>query len=324
MRAESLRRLTPEFEWTWVDTDPPLQQAARVWRTLAFRSRVGRAVNRINEEVGAGIGREPHDLIWVDKGVFLREASVQRLRNSARRLIHYTPDTAFHENRSAHFERTLGLYDLAVTTKAFEVDEYENRIGPEKVLLTTQGYDLAVHYPRNTDAERRRETLFIGLAEPDREACVATLLDNDISVRLAGRGWTRFVRRHQGNPCLIYEGDDVFGDDYASLLSRSWIGLGLLSRRFPELHTTRTFEIPACGAMLASPRTSETTTFFADSEALFFDAYSTLASRLKVLLTEPGLDSVASVASAGHRRVLASARDYDSILGAVLADQRLS
>ena len=51
----------------------------------------------------------------------------------------------------------------------------------------------------------------------------------------------------------------------AGELGANAVGLGLLSKRFPERHTTRTFEIPACGALLATERTADTTRFFDES-----------------------------------------------------------
>ena len=324
MRAEWLRRLTPGWSWTWVDTDPPMATSSKVWQSLAFRAKLGKALTRINDEVVSGIGGRSFDLLWVDKGVFLRPETVITLRGKARRLIHYTPDTAFHANRSRDFERTASLYDLLVTTKSFEMDEYIALTGRDKLVLTTQGYDGDVHSPRHGDDERRHETVFVGLAEPDRIRCISTLLEHGIAVQLGGFGWGRLLRRWHGSPLLTFAGEQIFGDAYASLLSRSWVGLGLLSRRFPELHTTRTFEIPACGALLATPMTSETASFFTPREAVFFADYADLAQQLQALLREDSDERLRAMADAGRRRVVADGRDYEKILSAILADPRVA
>ncbi len=310
-------KLTPGWTWTWVDTDPPMAGSARAWRTLAFRYKRGRAITRINDIVFDGLQGAKRDLVWVDKGVFLRPATVRHLRDTAEKLVHFTPDTAFHENRSRYFDRTAALYDLLVTTKSFEAEAYARL--SSKVHVTTQGFDADVHFPRAENRERRRETVFVGLAEADRERCLATLLEHDVPVRLAGFGWGRFLRRWGDNPLLSFEGDQIFGSEYADLLSRSWIGLGLLSRRFPELHTTRTFEIPACGAVLATEATADTRRFFGNHEALFHDGYDDLARKLRSMLEDDSLESLKATSEAGRRRVIADGRDYSSILGEVLA-----
>lgn len=323
MRAETLRKLTPSYEWEWIDTDPPMNESARVWKTLAFRMGTGKAVTRINRLVTSRMGATRCDLVWIDKGVFLHRSTIQSVRRLTRKLVHFTPDAAFHMNGSRHFESSLGDFDLAITTKSFELSEYFRRIGAERTLLTTQAYDTEVHYPRSGDEYRRREAVFVGLAEPDREKCVAMLLDGGVPVRLAGIGWTKFLRRWGANSLLTFESEAVFGAEYARLLSESWIGLGLLSQRFPELHTTRTFEIPACGAVLATPRTIETNAFFGENEALFFDDYADLATKVSALLSSENTVRLSEMAAAGRRRVQSDCRDYSSILASILDDSRL-
>jgi hypothetical protein len=143
-------------------------------------------------------------------------------------------------------------------------------------------------------------------------------LEAGVPVRLAGRGWERVVREAAGSPLLSFEGEGLFGDAYAELLSSCWVGLGLLSKRFPELHTTRTFEIPACGAVLATERTVDTERFFAPGEALFVRSYRELVVKVKALFATATDEELGAMAAAGRARVLADGRDYPSILGAVL------
>jgi len=322
MRAERLRAVTPGWQWDWVDTDAPMRSSARLWRTLAFRTKRGKAVGRINAAVENAVRAESYDMVWVDKGVFLKVETVAWLRSLAKRIIHFTPDTAFHANRSRHFEAALDRYDLLVTTKSFELEGYRSRGAGERLLLTTQGYDATLHSPAEGDPQRRREVVFVGLAEPDREHCLGLLLDRGVPVRLGGRGWQRFRRKYRDCPHLAFEGEEIFGEAYASMLRGSWVGAGLLSKRFPELHTTRTFEIPACGTILATVANSETSSYFEPGEVLFFRDHEDLAASVLDLFRQPE-DSLRQKAEAGRKRVLSDGRDYDSILTNILADHRL-
>lgn len=323
MRAEVLRKLTPDWEWTWVDTDEPMRMGTRCWRTLACRLGLGPAVARINSYVRKWLRVSKFELGWVDKGVFLHGATIDELRARTRRLVHFTPDTAYYMNRSRHFDRSLGLYDLLVTTKSFELKEYRRRVASERVMLTTQGYDAGTHYPRNEAVARRREVALVGLAEPAREDCVTKLLRAGIPVRLAGRGWERLRRALAGEPLLQFEGETLFGDAYANLLSRCWVGLGLISKRFPELHTTRTFEMPACGTILATERTTETEQFFNPNEVIFFDCHESLAVQIKHMFDTASVAELCALAAAGHARVRRDGRDYATILGSVLSHPQL-
>ena len=324
MRADALSTLTPGATWTRVDTDSPFQNSAKIWRSAAYRFKRGPAVDRVSRAVSDAIRGKRFDLIWIDKGVFLDEQTMDSIRSAARRMVHFTPDTSFYANRSALFERSMPLFDLLVTTKSFELDNYHARVTPERVMLTTQGYDPAVHYPRNGPEGRRKEAVFVGWAEPDRERCVAALLEAGAPVRLGGIGWRHFLRKWKDHPSLRFEGEQIFGDAYATLFSRAWIGLGLLTKRIPELHTTRTFEIPACGGVLATERTADTTRMFANDEALFFEDYESLAQRISELLRGDDISPLEHLAAAGTRRVMSDGRDYATILAGILAHPRLA
>jgi spore maturation protein CgeB len=323
MRAEWLRRVTPEWGWEWFDTDRPLTGSSRVWQSLAYRHHIGIAVTRINAALHDWLAGKSFDLVWIDKAVFLTPGTMTEIRGATRRLAHFTPDTAFYANKSRHFEKTLKLYDLLVTTKSFDESEYRRRLTRDSLLLTTQGFDPELHTPRISDSARKKGAVFVGLAELDRENCVTALIENGIDVAVGGKGWKRFADRWRGHPHFSFVGEYIFGDEYASILSQSWVGLGLLSKKFPELHTTRTFEIPACGTILATERNAETTACFTDSEALFFDDYHDLALKMKRLF-DGDVAPLSELAHHGRHRVITDRRDYPGILSTILSDQRLS
>jgi hypothetical protein len=277
---------------------------------------VGKAVKDMNRQVIAELPPDFFDMIWVDKGVCLYPETIRQLRSQSRRLVYYTPDTSFLHNRSRFFERTLDLYDLVVMTKSLELEQYQTRVGPDRVLLTTQSYDRQLHYPRVDFQGKRPEVVFIGLCEPSREACLDELLRAGIPVRVGGVGWDRFVAQHKANRLLTFQGQAVFGEHYASVLSMASIGLGLLTQRFPELHTTRTFEIPACATAIATLMTVETRKVFDDNQALFFNDYKELAMRILHLMSQPA--ELQKITEAGHKKVLDGAYDNDSMVKLVL------
>lgn len=324
MRAEVLRELRPSWDWQWIDTDAPMKNGSRLGRSIAFRLKCGPVVSAINHLVCGEIDGGPYDLVWIDKGVFLQHSTLSKLRDQAARLIHYTPDTAFHTNRSRLFEQSMPYYDLLVTTKSFEVDAYRQRLGGnDKLFLTTQGFDKRLHRPVTLDHPRRREVAFVGLAEPDRFACVEVLLEAGIGVHVGGMGWENFAREKQANKYFHYLGSRVFGEDYARLYSSVWIGLGLLSKRFPELHTTRTLEIPACGAILATERTDDTERLFQQDDVLFFKKPQELAQSIIEWFGTKSDEELQRVADSGRQRVEQDGRDYCGIIDSILNDVRI-
>jgi glycosyltransferase involved in cell wall biosynthesis len=287
------------------------------------------------------------DAVWVDKGVYLWPQTVARLRAKAGRMIYYTPDTSFFANRSRHFNRSMHLYDLVVTTKSFEIDQFRSYLPNSRIHLTTQAFDPGLHAPAvsekgadplrqdaitiqvdsppvgqtpfrtagETESARRGDVAFIGLCDPDRERAIATLLSASIRVRVGGHGWKRFRANYDDHPCFTFIGERVFSDEYVNTYRTASVGLGLLSKRFPELHTTRTFEIPACRTVLATEKNVDTTRFFDSGDVLFFDSYEELADRVRSLLANA--DAVEEMAERGYERVIGGGFSYDDVVGRI-------
>jgi hypothetical protein len=314
-QADWLRRITPDCEWQGIDVDGPFQSQPRWSRSLAFRLRWGPAVAAVNRFVLQSLPSSKVDLVWIGKGVLLYPSTVQRIRQLAQTIIYYTPDTAFYGNRSRFFNATMSSYDLIVTTKSFEVEQYHRYVDPEKLFLTTQGYDPNIHFPR-TNVKKKKHAVLIGLCEPDREECVRTLRANQIPVVIGGKGWENIVRSYYGEEGFTFLGETVFGESYARAICEATIGLGLMSKKFPELHTTRTMEIPACGTILATQKTSETTRFFKDDEVLFFDNFHDLAQKIQAHFSDP--DHAQKVADRGRHALLSQPFSYPQIMSACL------
>ena len=316
LRSDALARALPKADWQVIDTDVPFHSALRISRSMAFRWRLGPAVTAINQYVLDRLPTEPLDLVWVDKGVCLWPSTVARLRKIAAKLVYYTPDTSFLHNQSRFFNRALSLYDRVVTTKSLELSEFHRRMAPDRLILTTQSYDQHLHYPRVPFEKKRPEAVLIGLCEPAREECVGALLDAGVPVRIGGRGWERFLRQRQREVNLFFEGDAIFGDHYAEVLSQAMLGLGLVTRRFSELHTTRTFEIPACGTALVTQDNAEIRAVFGDGDVVFFEEFSDLAGQCRQLLQQP--EQLRELTARGHQRVVQSGCHNDGMVQRVL------
>lgn len=307
MRGERLRELLSPASFQVIDLDRPLHAHSRLVRSIGWRLHAGPLITAVNRYIRKEAGGD-YDLCWVDKGNFITPATLRAIKTG--RLVHYTPDTAIVYNRSRHFFDSIPLYDYCITTKSFEVEGYCNR-GVRNLLFCTQGYDPQIHRPY-TPFDEKDGTVFVGLWEEGKERFLARLLEEKIKVTLAGAQWERFVRRYRNNPLLRYVGTGVFGEEYARLLSGARIGLGLLSKWFPELHTTRTIEIPACGTALAGERNSDTQGIFSEDQALLFGDESELLEKVRRALADAAY--CGQVTEAGYRRITEGGFDYSSIL----------
>ena len=202
-----------------------------------------------------------------------------------------------------------------ITTKSFEKENYLQYIPSSKLILTTQGFDKNIHYPRHSFKNKSDEVVFIGLCEESREQIVDLLIQNKIKVKIAGHGWQNFIKKHNSR-FLNYLGTSLWKDDYAREISGSYFGIGLLSKRFPELHTTRTFEIPACGTALLTERNSETECFYNDDEVIFYNSTEDLVE--KITYYRKNVDRLKQLTLNGKNKVTQGGFDYHSILTEIL------
>lgn len=288
------------------DTTPYLRGSSRILASVQHRLLWGPDVTRFNRDVlQAARAAGPLDVIWVDKGRWLREAELEELKRlSGAVAVHYTPDPAFTVHDSRHFEACLALYDLCITTKRYELESYRRR-GAREVLFNWQGIDdrferLAAC--AQLDA-RPFDAVFVGHVEPYYVATLERVRAVTGNLRVHGPRWERLARR-RGSWRGIAAGA-VWADALPEALARGRIGIGLLSKLYPDAFTTRSFEVPAAGAMLLAERTADHLELFdEDREAVFFSSMDELCDKLRFYLGAEG--SRRRIAEAGRARVLAN------------------
>ena len=316
MRCKVIQKILKPTIFQVIDTHIPFYKTHRLLRSFGFRYKKGPLINNINKYIVAALNDETYDLIWVDKAVFLTPKTTALLRSRASKLVHFTPDPAFTFHKSRLFLKSLSYYDFLVTTKSYELEHYYKYIKTEKVLYATQGFDAKLHKPSKHPFSKKEGFVFIGHYEDQRGEVLEKLLQNDINITLAGIKWNHFARKHQDNPNLIYLGDGVYGEDYVKTLQKAKMAWGALSKWVPELHTTRTFEIPACGTALVTERNLETQSFFKDDEAIFYTNENDLIEKITFFMNNDKPLEV--LTKKGTSRAVTNAYDYNSILNAIL------
>lgn len=316
MRANQLNQILKPKNFEVIDTHIPFFKTHSTLRSLGFRYKRGPLIRNINNYIQKLIKEDHFDLIWVDKGVFITLKTIILLRARTKKIVHFTPDMAFYGNQSKHFKNSINYYDYVITTKSKELDFYKNYVSKEKIVLVTQGFDAQIHKPFHTFQEKDNAIVFIGLAEPSRIEIAEKIVSHNLSLKLVGKGWEAFVEKHKTSTNLIFLGKAIYSEDYSRLISSSKFGLGLLSKQFPELHTTRTFEIPACGTALLTEKNIETQTFFKDSEAIFYENDDDLVAKVKYYLAED--KELSELTLGGYNRVHEDGFDYLSIMSTVL------
>lgn len=154
------------------------------------------------------------------------------------------------------------------------------------------------------------DIVFAGHYEPDgRENYLKALVRAGLHVRLfGGKYWTPKVLgetdQYFGEVC------EVHGDDYTKALCGAKMCLCFLSKLNRDTYTRRCFEIPACGSLLLSERTSDLQQLFReDEEAVFFSSIDELVEKALWLKAHP--EEIDCIAAAGMRRVHADGHSVD-------------
>lgn len=316
MRADEILKIIKPKQFDVIDTHIPFYNTNKVYRSIGFRLKKGPLICNINKYIKKNFKKIKYDLIWVDKGVFIDEKTTKYLRKYTTNLVHFTPDMAFLENQSSMFNNSLHFYDFVITTKSPEKREYLKIIDEKRLILTTQGFSKVNHKPHFEFIKKKNTVAFIGLAEPSRFNIIEALLDAGIGVRIAGFGWDEIVKKHFKNPLFTFVGEKLMNEDYAKFISSSSIAWGALSKKFAEQHTTRTFEIPACGTALLTEYNEEIATFYNDDEIIFYNTTKELVENVKYYLNHK--NELEKITQKGYQRVYKDGYDYESILQNIL------
>jgi len=242
--------------------------------------------------------------IWIDKGVWIWPETLDQLgKFCGAKLIHYTPDPSLLFHRSRHFVKSIPKYDLLFTTKSFELDLLR-QAGARRVVLTQQGFETTRFYPRAPQSAYAADVGFVGHCEPHYVRCLKAAAEAGGQLKIWGQGWVRHSKFFAWAKPYV-EGNGIWGDEYAKALCSFKICLGLLSKLIPETATTRTFEIPACGAFLLAERTDEHQSLFEEGrEAAFFSSEEELIDKIRYYLQHDA--ERLRVGRAGRERCLSS------------------
>jgi spore maturation protein CgeB len=242
-----------------------------------------------------------------------------RAAQPACRIIGFSLDDMMNSaNQSDRFLRSLPLYDWYITNKSYNVAELKS-LGCPRVIFMDNGFDPATHRPVPVTADERKwlggPVGFVGQWEPDRAQSLRSLARAGVPVRVWGYTWDRMKAVLPG---LILENQPVWGDDYAKAICAFDVNLCFLRKVNRDRQTTRSLEIPACGAFMLAERTDEHLRLFEEGkEAEFFSDDRELLAKTRYFLEHP--QERLKIAQGGYERCIRSGYSYPERLRQVLA-----
>jgi hypothetical protein len=256
------------------------------------------------------------DIFWADKPEILSRRTTRYLRERSRgtKFILFSEDDLWMQhNRSKALEEAIPEYDIVFTTKQRNLLNRElEQLGARRVAFVTQAFDPYQHYPQTLDSNDRADygapVGFVGNCEVQRATSISRLAEAGVQVRVWGNGWDQ-----RSTDKVRIEGIPIFNSNrglfYSKAICATDINLGFLRHRNRDTHTSRTFEIPACGGFMLAERTEEHETLFVpDVEAAFFSSDEELIEKTMYYSKNPDLRI--KIAKAGFER---TSNEYTSI-----------
>ena len=338
MRMRALERLGHTVHG--VHTTEPWTRAPWLKRQVQRRWQRGSVVDAINRAAADAAREFRPDLVWAEKQEFLRVDTLEELRKQGTRLVHFTPDPYFSLDwkRTRLMDDAMKAFDVLLYCKSYEREQYEALKKP--LVYMPLGYCDEVHRPMpSADPRWRCAVGFLGGWEPRRERFLHAVAAAGADLKILGEYWN-FLHDGRWTPrrhiilrqlagrepfdfhrdellARAHQGGEVYADDYARALTGAKIGLGFLRQVCPDQHTTRTFEIPACGSLLMADRTAEHQGFFEEGkEAEFFASSEELLDKIKFYCSNESARQ--RIATAGLTRCIQGKYAYVHRLHAAL------
>lgn len=286
------------------------------WMRLQIRLGHGLFIRRIASDIVLEAIRYRPDVFWVDQGVCVGGDALRRVKEKTGAiLVHYTPDSlkAMGFN-NACFSRAVKEYDLCITTKPDESEHYR-KLGARRVIISCLGYDPHIHRPLCLcPAEREKyecDVSFIGQRMSARAKSLSLLIDKvPCKLNLYGRQWEK---GDTGAKLAPYQKGWLSGDEYSKAINGAKICLAFLNREVSDNYTSRSIEIPACGAFMLAERTEAHSALFKEGEeAAFFGDDEEMIDRVRYYITHDVERQ--RIARAGHERVNNLGLSWDNLM----------
>lgn len=278
-------------------------------RKIVFRLAAGPHVDRFNRELLQAAERERPDVLWADKLLWMRPATLERLRKMGIATVSYMIDNPFGTRQDPGWRlymKDIPFYDLHVVQRDKNIEDYRAR-GARDVIKIQTAYEPTIHFPPPegwSDKDRSREVSFIGTPYDDR-AGFLTRLWKEFGLSVVVNGglvWKKALGPEA--TAGIYRGNgELFRDEYREGIWRSRINLSFITHSNQDEFVHKSFEIAGCkGFLLAERSPGHLARFREDEEAVFFTGIDECVAKIRRYL--PDEETRNRIAAAGHARAV--------------------
>jgi|SRR5579863_6411907 len=261
------------------------------------------------------------NLIFLAHGEYITAATIRYCRQFGLVFAFMGDDIMNPINRSATFDEVIAEVDCILTTNSWNVPELR-AAGVSRVEYSPWAYDPDIHFPAPITASDRLRFAcdigFVGTFRPERADYLERVVSRcpGLVTRIWGGEWRKMRRWLYRIPRTRWPRlrasvtpEEVWCEDYSKAIQSAGIVLGLLNHANRDLHTARTFEIPACGGFMLAERTPEHQLYFEeDREAVYFGDLAELIDKIDYYSRND--TERRKIAAAGYQRCIGSGYQY--------------
>ena len=276
-------------------------------RKIAFRLAAGPWVERMNRDLLAMAERERPDVVWADKLLGMKPATLDRLRAMGIATVSYMIDNPFGTRQDPGWRlymKAIPHYDLHVVQRDANITHYKER-GARDVIKIQTAYEPTIHFPPPegwSDTDRDREVSFIGTPY-DQRGEFLTRLWREFGVPVVVSGGLVWKQHLSGEAVrTMYRGHgELFREAYREGIWKSKINLSFLTHANQDEFVHKSFEIAACeGFLLAERSEGHLQRFVEDEEAVFFSTIEECVEKIRRYLSDEAARH--RIAAAGRMR----------------------
>ena len=270
-------------------------------RKLVHRLVIGPQVAGLNRDLLRLAQQHKPDLLWTDKLLWMRPATLDRLRAMGIATVSYMIDNPFGPRQDPGWRlymKDIPHYDLHIVQRDRNIIDYRER-GARDVIKIQTAYEPTLQYPPPSgwsDRDRDRNVSFIGTPYDDR-AETLTRLSREFPVTISGnaRAWKRALTPEAFRD--LYREGELFQQQYREAIWRSRINLSFITHLNQDEFVHKSFEIAACGGFLLAERSAgHLARFQEDKEAVFFSSFEECVAKVRLYLKDESARSRIAVA----------------------------
>lgn len=266
------------------------------------------------------------DLTFFVEDPFILPGTLKHTQQYGLNFVHFQDDKFNPACRTYTFFDDLPYWDCVFVTRKVNLSEYK-ALGVSLVKFIYKAYTPKLYHPvqptNDEYAEYQGDVTFIGNFNfPERADYLAEIMSQlpEVKFKIWGHGWQSLKRAHYWSKprrwqtwprliraCQYYP---LWYADMCKAMNANKIVLGFLNHYNRDLHTSRTFEIPACGGFMLMERTSEHQALFEEGvEAEYFGSVDEAVKKIRYYLAHD--EERQRIAQAGHIRCATSGYSYD-------------